>query len=379
MSEVAKRHRIAVVDDAPVLRRIVIALLEKEHEVVGFGSGAAFLGDASLFDLVLLDIDMPDIDGYEVCRQLRAREEGGEVPVIFVSGHDESPERVRAYQAGGSDFIIKPVNPDELRHKVSALFAQLADRQQLSQHSQVASEVAFTAMTTMGELGVVIDFMRRCAASRDFDSVAHSLLTAMESLGLSGAVQVRMPGMKCNYTSPGQASPLQDSVMDSLCGMGRIFVFGSRGIVNFTHVSMLALNLPTKDEQRMGRLRDHLALLAEGAEGRLAALAANETLVRMHGEATRTLSELRTTLSETNRRAQEARQSAQHQTIETLESLGRLIGSYNVTDIQRETIEQTIEESLEELLHLYDVASSAETDFGRVVTMLERMVQDHSE
>ncbi len=378
MSESAKEHRIAVVDDAPVLRRIVTALLEKDYRVTGFASGNDFLASTETFDLILLDIDMPGMDGYEVCRRLRAREDGGEVPVIFVSGHDEAPERVAAYQAGGTDFIIKPVNADEVRHKVGAILTQMAERKLLTNHSQTASKVAFEAMTSMGELGAVMDFMRRSAACADAPSVANCLLDALSPLGLSGAVQLRMPSGKVNHVSPGQATPLQDSVMDSLCSMGRLFIFGSRGIVNYDHVSLLVLDLPAKDEVRLGRLRDHLALLAEGAESRLAAIAATETIVRLHGEATRTLEALRNTLAETNRRVQEARQNAQRQTIDTLDGLGRMIQSFNITDTQREIIEHSIEDGMEDLLRLYDVASVAETDFSRVVTMLERMAHERA-
>lgn len=166
--------------------------------------------------------------------------------------------------------------------------------------------------------------------------------------------------------------------MDSLCSMGRLFIFGSRGIVNYDHVSLLVLDLPAKDDVRLGRLRDHLALLAEGAQSRLAAIAATETIVRLHDEATRTLDALRNTLAETNRRAQDARQNAQRQTIDTLDGLGRMIQGYQITDIQRETIEHTIEDGMEDLLRLYDVASVAETDFSRVVTMLERMAHERA-
>ncbi|MBK6637270.1 MAG: response regulator [Rhodocyclaceae bacterium] len=378
MSESARKQRIAVVDDALVLRRIVSALLEKDYDVTAFVGGKDFLESSAPFDLILLDIDMPGMDGYEVCRRLRAREEGGEVPVIFVSGHDAAPERVAAYQAGGNDFIIKPVNADEVRHKVGAILTQMAERRQLAHHSQTASKVAFEAMTNMGELGAVMDFMRRSAACADAASVANCVLAALLPLGLSGTVQVRMPSGKVNYASLGQATPLQDSVMDSLCSMGRLFIFGSRGIVNYDHVSLLVLDLPTKDEARLGRLRDHLALLAEGAEARLAAIAATDTIVRMHDEVTRTLQALRHTLAETNRRAQDARQNAQRQTIDTLEGLGRMIQSFSITDIQRETVEHTIEDGIEDLLRLYDVASIAETDFSRVVTMLERMALERA-
>ena len=67
-------------------------------------------------------------------------------------------------------------------------------------------------------------------------------------------------------------SPLQASVLQSMRDIGRIFEMGSRAIINYSHVSLLVENLPTQDPDKVGRLRDHLAVLAESADIRIAAL-----------------------------------------------------------------------------------------------------------
>ena len=63
---------------------------------------------------MLLDIDMPDINGYDTCRRFREQLRGADVPIIFVSAHDTTPERVAAYEAGGDDFLTKPLDVFEL-------------------------------------------------------------------------------------------------------------------------------------------------------------------------------------------------------------------------------------------------------------------------
>jgi len=372
--------RLAIVDDAEVQRRILTVLMEKEHEVGAYASGDAFLAALAAgesFDLILLDIEMPGINGYETCRRMRAN--GYDRPVVFVSAHDTAPERVEAYQSGADDFIVKPVSVHELQHKVSALLQHSTAIESLANQSRTAQQVAFTAMTSMGELGVLMDFMRQSAGCTTPEAVADVLLTALAAYGLHGVVQVRSSHAgTLDKSNASQASPLQAVVMASLRDMGRIFVFGSRGIINYERISLLVHNLPTDDEERLGRLRDNLALLAEGAETRLAGIEAASALGSLQADASQTLSALRTLLADATNRVHIARQHNQHHMIELFDTLARLIDSYQVTQMQRDTIREMIEDGIEESLRLNDEAALAEGDFTRVIALLEKLANNNT-
>ena len=371
--------RIAVVDDALVQRRLLSAVLETSHKITVFDSGEGFLAaldSGSAFDLVLLDIEMNGIDGYETCRRLRGGGQVADVPVVFVSAHDTAPERVAAYQAGGDDFVVKPVAAQELRHKVDTALQRRAELTALNDQSRMAQQVAFTAMTSIGELGVLIDFMRRSVGCADPAAIADALLAALHAYGLQGAVQIRMAGGMLERNNCRQTAPLQAAVMESLRDIGRIFVFGSRGIINFAHVSLLVNNLPTEDEERLGRLRDNLALLAEGAETRLASLAATAAVGSLQADAAHTLVALRESLAKAIRRSHDAREQNRRHTTELLDTVGSLANSYNLTNIQRETLHDVLHEGNETALKFHDEASLAEQDFSRVIAMLEKLADN---
>ena len=115
--------RILVVDDVARNVRLLEAVLTAAgYEVVGAGSGAeaieAVARDSP--DLVLLDIRMPDIDGYEVCRRLRADPEAQFLPVVMVTSAEDE-ERIAALEAGADDFVAKPFNQGELLARVRSL------------------------------------------------------------------------------------------------------------------------------------------------------------------------------------------------------------------------------------------------------------------
>lgn len=113
----AQRENILIVDDAPANLRLLSQMLSE----LGYGVRAATSGERALAsvhaappDLILLDIKMPGMNGYEVCERLKADRTTREIPVIFISALDEVQDKVQAFTAGGVDYITKPFNFEEV-------------------------------------------------------------------------------------------------------------------------------------------------------------------------------------------------------------------------------------------------------------------------
>ncbi len=115
-----KSHILAV-DDTPASLKLLTGLLKAEdYEVRAAISGELALRAAITNppDLVLLDIRMPGMDGYEVCRRLKAQPETCDVPVIFVSSASETGEKVQGFEIGAVDYVTKPYHREELLARV---------------------------------------------------------------------------------------------------------------------------------------------------------------------------------------------------------------------------------------------------------------------
>ncbi len=113
--------KILVVDDEPLNINILVELLKDNYKMMVAKSGAQALKAARSSnkpDLILLDIMMPDMDGYEVCRQLKADPETKDIPVIFVSAMSESLDETKGFDVGAIDYITKPISPKTLEARV---------------------------------------------------------------------------------------------------------------------------------------------------------------------------------------------------------------------------------------------------------------------
>lgn len=122
--------RLLVVDDEPTVRELLSATLRfAGFEVTATACGAEAVAAATRVqpDLVLLDVMLPDIDGFEVARRLRAQPRaGGPVPVLFLTARDGTADKINGLALGGDDYVTKPFNLEELVLRVRAILRRTA-------------------------------------------------------------------------------------------------------------------------------------------------------------------------------------------------------------------------------------------------------------
>ena len=120
LAEPERKPRLLVVDDQPTNIQVLYRVFADDCQVFMATSGAQALHTAhqEAPDVILLDVMMPDMDGYEVCRLLKQDNVTRDIPVLFVTAHHETQEETRGLEAGAVDFITKPINPAVVRARV---------------------------------------------------------------------------------------------------------------------------------------------------------------------------------------------------------------------------------------------------------------------
>ncbi|MEO1800868.1 MAG: response regulator, partial [Cyanobacteria bacterium J06629_2] len=132
-------NNILIVDDTPQNLHLLVDILTKyDYKVRPVPNGKLALSAAEINppDLILLDIMMPDLNGYEVCKQLKSNPKTKNIPVIFISAVNEAVDKVKAFAIGGADYINKPFQIHEVLMRVKNQLAIKSLQQQLREKNE---------------------------------------------------------------------------------------------------------------------------------------------------------------------------------------------------------------------------------------------------
>lgn len=146
---------VMVVDDSPDNLRVMRDLLRTQgYDVRLADNGPLALQTAKVNppDVVLLDIYMPNMDGYEVCRKLREAIETRDIPVLFISALDDQQSKVKAFESGGQDYITKPIQTQEVLARVRTQLALYRSRQELERKNDDLAKARDQLAARMKEL-----------------------------------------------------------------------------------------------------------------------------------------------------------------------------------------------------------------------------------
>ena len=145
MVEGAKKHKVLIVDDTPENIHVLMGTLKDQYAIVAAINGEKALKMAVAEprpDLILLDIMMPGMDGFEVCRRLKADSGTRDIPVIFLSALDDTANKVKGFAEGAVDYISKPFQPEEVQVRVNThLTINRLNREVQHQRDQLEHEL----------------------------------------------------------------------------------------------------------------------------------------------------------------------------------------------------------------------------------------------
>lgn len=358
---------VLVVDDDVALQKVFAAALKSHYEVIPVGNGLDALDSFAdvRADAVLLDVSMPGIDGYETCRRLKADPATATIPVIFVSALDTIENRLKGYEAGGDDYVVKPFNMAEVIAKLAHLIQAVRERDDLRQQVDIASSTAMIAMTSLSELGTLVQVNQSYGGCTTHHQLAEAILHGLAAYGMRGAVQVRGDDEVISRSNSGKASPLESSILARMADeMDRIVQFKSRLSINYTHVSLLVYDLPIDDEERCGRLRDHLAMLMEGAEARFQVIRHGFTVNRTIERITRMLSGID--------QSQRDRSVAARLAVDTMtRHLEQECTSVALSPAQEDVMVGVIQRGVDELINAQTDTVGLQNQLSRIVTELK--------
>lgn len=264
-----KRH-ILIVDDSPNDIHFLMESLKHDYAVLVATDGQKGFEIANgkhRPDVILMDVVMPEMDGYEACRKIKENPKTQDIDVIFVSAHDTIEEKLAGYNAGGSDYLIKPVEPSELLRKVKLAIDNKHLKDSISAEKNVAFDTAMTAMTSAGEQSVALHFIRNSISIKSYPSLAQELLQFLGSLSLSVSLALWNDKETTFYNSGGTIVPIEAEILEVAREKNdkKISTFGQHCLILGSQSTLLVHNLPD-DAEKSGRFKELLTMMIDSVD-----------------------------------------------------------------------------------------------------------------
>ena len=295
-------NRVLIIDDDRFIQNILHRCLSKNYDTRTADNGPMGIKVANSWspDIILLDVEMPGQNGYEVCDQLKRQEATCNIPVVFLSGKSSVRERMLGFEVGADDYLIKPCEPEFLQKKLAKITDAYQKRATLVHSAQQAEETAMEAMSTSFELGKAVRFVEQSYSVCSYDELAQTLTTVVNDLGLSCALMFTCSdGNRFYGDQQHLISPIEEDLLLMMHNNEQRFIdFGCRTLINYPLVALLIKNMPLEDRARYGRIKDTLPFLLGAGDAKVRVLDAESALKTQSKNLARSAESIESVLSQ---------------------------------------------------------------------------------
>ena len=269
---------VLAIDDDKYVHRVIEESLAGFCQLIHAKNGEEGLRQAYKYspDIILLDVEMPGKTGYEVCRELKSNEQTKDTPVMFLSGKSELPERVKGYNAGAADYIVKPFNTEELMARIRVLYQYRQHSIKLKNDVERAQITAEIAMTDSGDMGRIMRYVGQTYHAHDVQSLSAHFFEFFRPLNLDVVVAFWYQDVGVVCTDDGGVCPLEQELLEKHRYSNRFVDFSSHTIVNYPKVSILIKNMPLDDVVLYGRYKDLFPHILEVTNAKIQDMEVNE-------------------------------------------------------------------------------------------------------
>ena len=352
-------------------------LLQDKYELSTVKSGESCLQQVAIQkpDLVLLDVNMPDMDGLETCARLKADAETVGIPIIFVSALASQAELMAGYEAGGDDYITKPFSEEILQKKIQIVLASQRRKQELKKISDKAVEALQRNLSNTDELGMMIEFLHQCQTVSTLDDLATNVFDCLREFELDSSLLILDEPENRVWFSDDIERPMESQILASLRGQDRVVRFGTRLAISSDHATILVRNLPS-GQDKIERVRGYLAILIEALDSRIHAMRSAMLLDRRGQVLARVLQATRDNLGTID----DLHQQQKTRSGEIISVLGveieKSIIKLNLTKQQETALMKIIASTAAQIESVYDDESKIDDQFQVIIDDLSRALEE---
>ncbi|MEH6345814.1 MAG: response regulator [Bermanella sp.] len=370
-----KNLQILVIDDDLISRKCIKKALDDQYEVYTAVDGVSGIQEAKdkLPDIIFLDVEMPGINGFETCDQLKGCKSTAAIPVVFLSARGSLRERMLGYEVGAVDYFIKPFDKAELLARLAVLLSYQERHEVLLDKFQDASNTAMTAMKGSGELGQIMSFVEKSYTIEKFPELAYAIFQTLRVFSLNVCCVFRGENETSFYSSSGEIKPLEKELIQMLFDEHRFHDFGRRTQINYPNISILIKNMPLEDMERYGRYKDLIIPMLTAADDRITIIDAHKALYDQTQSLNKSMDVVKATLGEVTQSIQDNQSMAAKLMQLMMAKLEERIPSMGMDDDQEKFVISTVEDCVQEVISLQEKGADDMNSFNIVLKAVQHL------
>jgi len=372
---VANMKHILITDDEPLNLELMEEVLEDDFKVDCVSSGPECLNflKKNKPDILLLDVAMPNMNGYQVCKTIKS-DSNLNLPILFVSARGSIEERLAGYEAGGDDYLVKPFDNQELLAKVKSMLDFVKKQNSLNAQIDEANDITMMVMSNSGEIGHILNFLRQTFECNDLDSLTKSAFDTLKQFSLNGTLQYSNEGsILGTFDTSGIYKPVESELLQIAKQQGRIFNHNNRSIFNFKNASLLIKNMPNINDEKHGRLLDHLCMLMEGINARVLSIFRQQTISANAQKHQQILLNTQRGITEITNHLKKQKTSAINISQTLIDRLETDLIGLALDEDQETHLTTLVDQSTTKLIRIYDDQHIIDAFFNELINSLKQL------
>lgn len=373
------KSTVLIVDDDLVNQEILSEALEEFYHLEYAGDGLECLAKVveKAPDLILLDVAMPEMDGIETCQRLRANSEYCHLPILFLSALVSHEEKMRGYEAGGDDYICKPFDEGELLAKINLAIKHYHNRLEQEQTLKETSDSVMTTINWLGEQGNVIDFFRASFSTLSFDELCSEVFHLTQTFGLHCSLFIRSSQQgELYFSDDGSERPLELEFLNKINAVERFIELGPRAIFISDNALLLVRNMPVKDQELNGRLKDNLAIIIIAVQARVKALDMEQSILVKQNMLLDSVKFTKETLTVVEKNYKKMQLETSQIVSGISDGLFETFVTLDLNEVQEETLSQVVNNAQDGIDKLFRQGAALDTVFDEIVQRQVAVIDD---
>ncbi|ESP93755.1 MULTISPECIES: response regulator [Pseudoalteromonas] len=286
--------KVMIVEDDLEYLNLYREVLNTHFDVHFFTCARDALGAVNTLNpqAIILDLHLPDISGIELCNELnQQKRELTDVEIIFVSGETDIAQKLKAYELGAADFLGKPFEIEDLKHKIASSIQRHITKQKLREEPLKNTYSPNHYNTQAPLCNQIMHFYNYLSGCTNPQNIADAFFSLMSNFGLQTSICFRLPNVKCLRDDHIRPTPIEEEIFEILRHTGQIHEFANRMLVNEEQVSFLIKNIEC-ESLSFKEIKHSVSDIAQAMNAKIIALSALGEKTPISCDLSRNLDEL---------------------------------------------------------------------------------------